>query len=96
MRVFLSTGARLSEVANLRWTPGDETTNDLDLDSGIIRVMGKGRRERVVFVGAKAVKALDRYVRLRGRPVKREPQPEAPHKPLVSRRLERGTGMVAG
>ncbi len=67
MRVFIGTGARLSEIANLRWTPGDETTNDLDLDTGIIRGMGKGRRERVVYVGAKAVKALDRYVRLRSR-----------------------------
>jgi len=67
VRVFIGTGARLSEIANLRWAPGDETTNDLDLDTGIIRVMGKGRRERVVYVGAKGIKALDRYVRLRSR-----------------------------
>jgi site-specific recombinase XerD len=65
IRTFIGTGARLSEIANLRWTPGDDTTNDLDLDAGIIRVMGKGRRERVVHVGAKAVKALDRYTRVR-------------------------------
>ncbi len=61
IRTFIGTGARLSEIANLRWTPADQLTNDVDLDAGIIRVLGKGRRERVVNVGAKAVKALDRY-----------------------------------
>jgi site-specific recombinase XerD len=67
VRVFMATGARLSEIANLRWTPADPTTNDLDLDAGLIRVMGKGRRERIAHIGPKAVKALDRYLRLRGR-----------------------------
>jgi site-specific recombinase XerD len=35
-------------------------------DAGIIRVMGKGPRERVTHAGARAVKALDRYERVRG------------------------------
>jgi site-specific recombinase XerD len=67
VRVFLSTGARLSEVTNLRWTPETPETNDLDLDVGVMRVMGKGRRERLAFLSPKAVKAVDRYLRLRGR-----------------------------
>ena len=67
VRVFLATGARLSEVANLRWTPEDPASNDLDLDAGHMRVMGKGRRERITFLSPKAVKALDRYLRLRAR-----------------------------
>lgn len=67
VRVFLSTGARLSEVANLRWTPEVPETNDLDLDLGVMRVMGKGRRERLAFLSPKAVKAVDRYLRLRAR-----------------------------
>ncbi|MBF6604069.1 MAG: tyrosine-type recombinase/integrase [Chloroflexi bacterium] len=67
IRTFIGTGARLSEIANLRWTPDDPLTNDVDLDAGIIRVLGKGRRERTTHVGAKAVKALDRYTRLRAR-----------------------------
>ena len=67
VRVFLSTGARLSEVANLRWTPEVPETNDVDLDAGVMRVMGKGRRERMAFLSPKAVKALDRYLRLRAR-----------------------------
>lgn len=65
IRLFVATGARLSEIAGLRWTPDDPTTHDVDLDAGIIRVMGKGRRERVVHAGAKAIKALDRYERKR-------------------------------
>jgi site-specific recombinase XerD len=67
IRLFMATGARLSEVAGLRWTPWNEESNDLDLDAGQIRVVGKGRRERLVYLGAKAVKALDRYIRLRDR-----------------------------
>lgn len=62
LRVFIATGARLSEVANLRFTPTSPETNDVDLDAGIIRVMGKGRRERPVYIGDKAIRALDRYI----------------------------------
>ncbi len=65
IRLFIGTGARLAEIASLRWTPDDDMTNDVDLDEGIIRVLGKGRRERVVGIGTKATKALDRYIRVR-------------------------------
>lgn len=67
IRVFIDTGARRAEVAGLRYVPADETVNDVDLDQGILRVLGKGRRERVVAVGSKTVRALDRYLRLRQR-----------------------------
>lgn len=62
LRIFVASGARLAEVANLRWMPDEPTTNDVDLNSGLIRVFGKGGRERPIYVGAKAMKALDRYV----------------------------------
>ncbi len=65
IRVFIDTGARLSEVANLRWMPEDDTKNDVDLAGGILRVLGKGRRERILSIGSKTVRALDRYLRLR-------------------------------
>jgi site-specific recombinase XerD len=65
LRLFIATGARLAEIAGLRWVPADPMSNDVDLDTGIIRVLGKGRRERTVPVGTKAVRALDRYLRLR-------------------------------
>lgn len=67
VRTFIASGARLAELAGLRWAPDDDTVNDVDLDTGVIRVMGKGRRERVVSIGARGAKALDRYIRLRGR-----------------------------
>jgi site-specific recombinase XerD len=65
VRVFIDTGARLSEVAGLRYLPDDDTQNDIDLDRGVIRVLGKGRRERILAIGKKTVRALDRYLRKR-------------------------------
>lgn len=74
IRTFADTGARLAELAGLRWEPADPAANDVDLDAGIIRVLGKGRRERVIAVGGRTVKALDRYVRARARhPFAQEP-----------------------
>jgi site-specific recombinase XerD len=58
IRVFIDTGARLSEVANLRMA-------DVDLDDQTLTVTGKGSRVRVLPIGAKAVKAIDRYLRVR-------------------------------
>ncbi len=65
IRVFIDTGARLSEITNLRWHPTDASLSDVELDQGILRVLGKGRRERVLAVGKKTVRALDRYIRKR-------------------------------
>lgn len=64
--VFVDTGARLAEVTGLRWNPEDDTKNDVDLERGQLRVLGKGRRERMIGIGRKAVRALDRYLRRRG------------------------------
>ncbi len=66
VRVFISTGARLGEVAGLRYDPADPTANDIDLDARIVRLIGKGDRQRVASLDPKAIKALDRYLR-RGR-----------------------------
>jgi site-specific recombinase XerD len=60
MLVFIDTGARLSEVTNLRWS------EDVDLDAGVLSVVGKGRRPRTVPIGSKTTRALDRYLRFRG------------------------------
>jgi site-specific recombinase XerD len=65
LRVFIDTGARRAEIANLRYDAKDDAYNDIDLNNGIIRVLGKGRRERVLPIGNKTVKALDRYLRRR-------------------------------
>ena len=58
IRVFIDTGARLSEVANLRWSLDDDAKNDVGLADGILRVLGKGRRERILSIGSKTVRAL--------------------------------------
>lgn len=42
-----------------------EGENIVELDEGVVTVLGKGRRIRVLPIGAKAVRALDRYVRAR-------------------------------
>ncbi len=65
IRVLLDSGARRAEIAALRWTPDNPDTNDVDLDARQLRVLGKGRRERIVVIGREAVRALDRYLRYR-------------------------------
>ena len=51
LELFYSSALRLSELCNLRWS-------DLDLDEGLVRVLGKGSRTRIVPVGAQAREAL--------------------------------------
>ncbi|MBW2183199.1 MAG: tyrosine recombinase XerC [Deltaproteobacteria bacterium] len=55
MEVLYSSGLRVSELVEM-----DE--NDLDLNLGIIKVMGKGKKERIVPVGSKAIEALKSYL----------------------------------
>lgn len=64
IRLFVDTGVRLAELTGLEYAPGDPD-GALDLDLGQVRVMGKGRRPRVVPIGPRTVKALDRYLRVR-------------------------------
>jgi site-specific recombinase XerD len=59
LMVFLDTGLRLSELANL-------SMNDINMEQGIIRVIGKGDKERLVRIGLKTQKALWGYVARRG------------------------------
>jgi site-specific recombinase XerD len=54
MEVFYSSGLRLAELASLN-------VNDLDLYTESVRVLGKGRKERVCPVGAPALQAVSRY-----------------------------------
>jgi site-specific recombinase XerD len=65
LRLFMDTGARREEIASLRYQPKDPAHNDVDLEQGIVRVLGKGGRERTLPLGAKTVRALDRYLRAR-------------------------------
>jgi len=55
LETLYSTGARVSELANLR-------INDVDLISAIIKVMGKGRKERLLPLGEPALLSLKKYI----------------------------------
>ena len=52
---MLDTGIRLSELCDLRF-------EDAHVEEGYLKVMGKGRKERVVPIGASAQKVLWRYI----------------------------------
>ena len=59
MFLFIDTRARLGEFAGTR-------LDDVDLDAGLIPVIGKGSKVRFLAIGATTVRALDRYLRRRG------------------------------
>ncbi|MGH7853697.1 MAG: tyrosine recombinase XerC [Candidatus Binatia bacterium] len=54
LEVFYSTGIRVSELVGLNWA-------DVDFQLGIIRVVGKGSKERIVPIGEIAMAALRDY-----------------------------------
>jgi len=58
IRLFLDTGMRRSEIVDLLCA-------DVDLESGLVVVVGKGDRKRVVPLCDRTIHALDRYLRAR-------------------------------
>lgn len=58
LEIFYSGGLRLSELAGL-------TLTDVDLERGVLKVMGKGGKERLAFLGRPARQALAAYLPLR-------------------------------
>ncbi len=54
LETLYSAGLRVSELVALDWA-------SLDLPEGRCTVLGKGRRERLAFLGSHAVRALDEY-----------------------------------
>lgn len=55
LELLYGSGLRISELTGLR-------IDDLDLKEGIVRVKGKGSKERIVPVGTKAKEALKDYL----------------------------------
>jgi integrase/recombinase XerD len=55
LELLYAGGLRVSELTHVR-------TEDLSLDEGRIRLRGKGDKERIVPLGAPALKALDAYL----------------------------------
>jgi integrase/recombinase XerC len=54
LEVFYSTGIRASELVGLNWS-------DIDFQLGIVRVIGKGSKERIVPIGEVALETLRDY-----------------------------------
>lgn len=54
MEVLYSSGVRVSELVGLDW-------RDVDFSLGVVKVLGKGSRERIVPVGEAALAALRDY-----------------------------------
>lgn len=55
LEVMYATGMRVSEVVNLR-------TDNVNLEIGFLRCIGKGNKERVIPLGKKAVACVNRYL----------------------------------
>ena len=58
MRILIDTGVRVSELVGIK-------LDDIDFETGSVRVTGKGDRIRVVPLGQKTVEAIRRYLRAR-------------------------------
>src|SRR5262249_37937998 len=54
LEVLYSSGLRVSELTGLDWT-------DVDVQAETVRVLGKGRKERIVPLGRPALRALAAY-----------------------------------
>jgi len=61
--ILLDTGLRIGELINLK-------VEDVHMDEGYLKVLGKGKKERIVPMGNNAQKALQRYLfRFRPKPI---------------------------
>ncbi|MDD4940702.1 MAG: tyrosine recombinase XerC [Candidatus Omnitrophica bacterium] len=58
LETFYSTGIRISELVGLN-------DDDVDMISGIVKVRGKGKKERIVPIGEQALSAIRRYLEKR-------------------------------
>ncbi len=58
LEVLYSSGIRVSELVDLEMS-------DIDLQEGVLRVRGKGRKDRLTPIGSQAIKAIQRYFELR-------------------------------
>jgi integrase/recombinase XerD len=61
LEVLYGTGVRVSELSGL-------SMGDVDLDAALLRAFGKGSKERIVPIGAPAVRALVAWLGPGGRP----------------------------
>ena len=82
LELTYSSGLRLSELVGLH-------RGDLDRGARLLRVRGKGRKERVTPVGERALAALDRYLAAEGRATGPRDEPLFASKALAVARADR-------
>ena len=70
LELMYGAGLRVSELVSL-------TVNQVDLENGMIRIMGKGRKEREIPIGEYGVYYLKLYLECRGQLIKHHHQEEA-------------------
>jgi len=58
LETFYSTGIRISELTGLK-------VDDIDFIGSVVKVMGKGRKERIVPIGEQAIRAIRAYLEKR-------------------------------
>lgn len=58
LEVLYSTGIRVSELVSI-------DVNDIDFQTGLIKVRGKGNKERIVALGSMSISALHHYLSFR-------------------------------
>jgi integrase/recombinase XerC len=80
LELFYSSGLRLSELCALRW-------RDLDLDEGLVTVLGKGSKQRSVPVGSHARAALAAW-RDAQKPVREAPVFPGRNGPITPRAVQ--------
>jgi len=85
LETLYSCGIRVSELVGL-------SDGDADFHLGIVRVYGKGRKERIVPIGEKAIEALRAYLPQRDKVLARRKK-SAPRAPLFIN--PRGTRLTA-
>ena len=70
LELMYGAGLRVSELVSL-------TVNQVDLENGMIRIMGKGRKEREIPIGEYGAYYLKLYLECRGQLIKHHHQEEA-------------------
>jgi len=88
LNLLVYTGMRVSELASLR-------CEDIDLESGLIRVLGKGGRERVLVAPPHILPLLRRRARALGGSGPLFPSPIDPSRPVSYVTIERMLRRVA-
>lgn len=79
LETMYSAGLRVSELVGLN-------DGDIDLDDGLLRVRGKGRKERIAPAGSYAIRALRRWLDVR---ILDDREPRGPSAPVFINRFGR-------